>query len=189
VKYSYCIVPSILILDWQIPLSNRVTDLVNSYVSNYSARLDTRVRGCSARNPCLEETASSDFISSISSGATIVSGAATNGCTDAFMDTIDWWDVPRCWRLFGAPNTQQEPWRCSMVRRGRSMARGRMVHDLAQGLKFPAWRSNGPCPGAGRSVRAQGRRKIAGGAWISLPEGTPSGRRDPRSCLGSGRPT
>jgi hypothetical protein len=45
------------------------------------------------------------------------------------------------------------------------------------------------CLTAGRSARAQGRRKIAGGAWISLPGGTPSGRRDPRSCLGSGRPT
>jgi hypothetical protein len=43
--------------------------------------------------------------------------------------------------------------------------------------------------GAGRSAHAQGRRKIAGGAWISLPGGTPSGRRDPRSCLGSSRPT
>jgi hypothetical protein len=48
---------------------------------------------------------------------------------------------------------------------------------------------DGPRPEAGRSARAQGRRKIAGGAWISLPGGTPSGRRDPRSCLGSGRPT
>jgi hypothetical protein len=46
-----------------------------------------------------------------------------------------------------------------------------------------------PCLTVGRSTRAQGRRKIAGGAWISLPGGTPSGRRDPRSCLGSGRPT
>jgi hypothetical protein len=28
-----------------------------------------------------------------------------------------------------------------------------------------------------------------GGTWISLPGGTPSGRRDPRCCLGSaGRP-
>ena len=35
----------------------------------------------------------------------------------------------------------------------------------------------------------RGRRKVAGGAWISLPGGTPSGRRDPRGCLGSGRPT
>jgi hypothetical protein len=57
---------------------------------------------------------------------------------------------------------------------------------------------DGPRPGAGarvsylmagRSARAQGQRKIAGGAWISLPGRTPSGRRDPRSCLDSGRPT
>jgi hypothetical protein len=46
-----------------------------------------------------------------------------------------------------------------------------------------------PCLTTGRSARTQGRRKIADGAWISLPGGTPSGRRDPRSCLGSGRPT
>jgi hypothetical protein len=46
-----------------------------------------------------------------------------------------------------------------------------------------------PCLTAGRSARAQGRRKTADGAWISLPGGTPSGRRDPRWCLGSGRPT
>jgi hypothetical protein len=56
-------------------------------------------------------------------------------------------------------------------------------------LGFPASRSDGPRPRAGRFARAQGRRKIAGGAWISLSGGTPSGRRDPRSCLGSGRPT
>jgi hypothetical protein len=55
--------------------------------------------------------------------------------------------------------------------------------------RAPAWRPDGPRPGAGRSARTQGRRKIAGGAWISLPRGTPSGRRDPRSCLGSGRST
>jgi hypothetical protein len=36
------------------------------------------------------------------------------------------------------------------------------------------------CLTVGRSARAQGRRKIADGAWISLPGGTLSGRRDPR---------
>jgi hypothetical protein len=46
-----------------------------------------------------------------------------------------------------------------------------------------------PCLTAGRSARAQGRRKTADDAWISLPGGTPSGRRDPRWCLGSDRPT
>jgi hypothetical protein len=79
--------------------------------------------------------------------------------------------------------------RCSLVKRGRSAAQGRMVRDLVQELGFPAWRPDGPRPRAGRSARTQGRRKIADGAWISLPGGTPSGRRDPRSCLGSGRPT
>jgi hypothetical protein len=87
-----------------------------------------------------------------------------------------------CWRFFGAPNTQEEP---AAVLSGQV----RTVRDLAQGLGFPAWRPDGPRPGAGRSARAQGRRKITGGAWISLPGGTPSGRRDPRGCLGSGRPT
>jgi hypothetical protein len=36
------------------------------------------------------------------------------------------------------------------------------------------------CLTAGRSTRAQGAAKLAGGAWISLLGGTPSGRRDPR---------
>jgi hypothetical protein len=119
----------------------------------------------------------------------------------------------RCWHLFGGANHSKEPAavlsgqartvrglgpdgprpgarrRCSLVRRGRSAAQGRTVRDLVQELGFPAWRPDGPRSRAGRSARAQGRRKITGGAWISLPGGTPSGRRDPRSCLGSGRPT
>jgi hypothetical protein len=38
----------------------------------------------------------------------------------------------------------------------------------------------------GRTVRVcAGAAKVAGGAWISLPGGTPSGRREPRGCLGS----
>jgi hypothetical protein len=78
---------------------------------------------------------------------------------------------------------------CLTVRSGRSAAQGRTVRDLVQELGFPAWRPDGPRPRAGRSARAQGRRKIAGGAWISLTGETPSGRRDPRSCLGSVRPT
>jgi hypothetical protein len=44
-----------------------------------------------------------------------------------------------------------------------------------------AWRrARVSCLTAGRSARAQGAAKVAGGAWISLPGGTPSGRRDPR---------
>jgi hypothetical protein len=57
------------------------------------------------------------------------------------------------------------------------------------GRSATSHRATVPCLTAGRSARAQGWRKIAGGAWISLPGGIPSGRRDPRSCLGSGRPT
>jgi hypothetical protein len=38
----------------------------------------------------------------------------------------------------------------------------------------------------GRTVRAcAGAAKVVGGGWISLPGGTPSGRRDVRYCLGS----
>jgi hypothetical protein len=58
---------------------------------------------------------------------------------------------------------------------------------------------DGPQPGAersaptGRTVRTcAGAAKVAGDAWISLPGGIPSGRRDPRCCLVSvslGRPT
>jgi hypothetical protein len=113
----------------------------------------------------------------------------TDVCPNAldYIGAID--GIHVCWRLFGAPNTQQELWRCSLVRRGRSTAWGRTVRDLAQGLS--------PLPdgwtiqalGAGRSTRTQRRRKSPAAAWISLPGGTPSGRRDPRWCLGSaGRP-
>jgi hypothetical protein len=60
-------------------------------------------------------------------------------------------------------NTNQR--QCSLVRRGWSAT----------------WReARVSCLTAGRSARAQGRRKIAGGAWISLSGGTPSGRRDSR---------
>jgi hypothetical protein len=78
--------------------------------------------------------------------------------------------------LFRAPNTQQEPAGANGPRPGAG--------------RSTTWRrARVPCLTAGRSARAQGRQKIAGGAWISLSRGTPSGRRDPRSCLGSGRPT
>jgi hypothetical protein len=49
--------------------------------------------------------------------------------------------------------------RCSLVRRGRSAAQGRTVRDRVQELGFPAWRSDGPRPMAGRSARAQGAVK------------------------------
>jgi hypothetical protein len=78
---------------------------------------------------------------------------------------------------------------CSRPGAGRSAAWCAARASLPDGRTVRALGPDGPCPGAGRSARAQGRRKIAGGAWISLPRGTPSGRRDPRSCLGSGRPT
>jgi hypothetical protein len=87
-----------------------------------------------------------------------------------------------CWRLFGAPNTQEEP---TAVLSGQA----RTVHSLGPDGPRPGAGARVSCLTAGRSARAQVRRKIAGGTWISLPGGTPSGRRDPRGCLDSGRPT
>jgi hypothetical protein len=53
-----------------------------------------------------------------------------------------------------------------------------------------AWCAAGASLPDGRTVRAYAEAaEVTGGAWISLPGGTPSGRRDPRWCLGSGRPT
>jgi hypothetical protein len=64
---------------------------------------------------------------------------------------------------------------------GRSATwRRARVLCLTTGRSAP-WGPDGP--------RAQGRRKSPAAAWISLPRGTPSGRRDPRGCLGLGRPT
>jgi hypothetical protein len=76
-------------------------------------------------------------------------------------------------------------WREAVVLSGQA----RTVRGTGPDGPRPGAGARVPCLTAGRSARAQGRRKIAGGAWISLPGGTPSERRDPRSCLGSGRPT
>jgi hypothetical protein len=78
-------------------------------------------------------------------------------------------------------------WREAAVLSGQA----RTVRGAGPDGQRPGVGARVPCltARAGRSARAQGRWKIAGGAWISLPGGTPSGRRDPRSCLGSGRPT
>jgi hypothetical protein len=97
-----------------------------------------------------------------------------------------------------APITQKNQRRCSLVRRGRSATWREATVLSGQARTVRGQGPDGPRPGAearvscltaGRSARAQGRQKITGGAWISLLGGTPSGRRDPRSCLGSGRPT
>jgi hypothetical protein len=109
--------------------------------------------------------------------------------------------------------TQKNQRRCPLHRGGRSARRGRTVRDLVRGAVVLPGQTrtvrgtgpDGPRPGTGagdpcltvgrsaptgRTVRAcAGAAKVAGGAWISLPGGTPSGRKDPRSCLGSGRPT
>jgi hypothetical protein len=94
-----------------------------------------------------------------------------------------------CWHLFRTPITQQEP---APVLSGQA----RTVRGIGTDgprpsarLEFPSWRPDGPRPRAGRSAHVQGRRRITGSACISLPGGIPSGSRDPRWCLGSGRPT
>jgi hypothetical protein len=66
--------------------------------------------------------------------------------------------------------------------------------------EVPTLRGQGPDrprPGAGlglcltsRTVRAcAGAKEFVNGTWISLLGGTPSRRREPRLCLGIGRPS
>jgi hypothetical protein len=93
-----------------------------------------------------------------------------------------------CWHLFRAPNTAWEPVAVPS-------AEARTVHGQGPDGPRPGTGGGVPCLTVGRSaptgrtVRAcAGAAKVAGDAWISLPGGTPSGRRDPRSCLGSDRP-
>jgi hypothetical protein len=57
-----------------------------------------------------------------------------------------------CCRFFGAPNTQQEPWWCPLVRRGRSAALGRTVRDLGAGA-VSSLRHTGRSAALGRTVR------------------------------------
>jgi hypothetical protein len=61
---------------------------------------------------------------------------------------------------------------------------GQTVRDLAQRLGFLPDEPYGPRLGVGWSARAQGRRSSPNSTWISLPGGTPSGRKDPRVVLG-----
>jgi hypothetical protein len=72
----------------------------------------------------------------------------------------------------------------------------RTIRDQGSDGPRPGTRAGVPCLTAvrsaptGRTVCAcAGAAKVTGGAWILLPGGTSSGRRDPRGCLGSGRPT
>jgi hypothetical protein len=55
-------------------------------------------------------------------------------------------------------------------------------------LSFLPDEPDGLCLEARRSARAQWATEFVGSAWISLPGETQSGRRDPRPCLGTGRP-
>jgi hypothetical protein len=94
-----------------------------------------------------------------------------------------------CWHLFRAPNTAWEPVAVAS-------AEARTVRGQGPDSPRPGTEAAVPCLTAGRSAptgrtvrTCAGAAKVAGGAWISLPEETPSGRRDPRGCLGSGRLT
>jgi hypothetical protein len=58
----------------------------------------------------------------------------------------------------GANHCAENRRRCSLHRLGRSVARGRMVHDLAQGSGSLPDKLDGPLLEVGRSARAQGRR-------------------------------
>jgi hypothetical protein len=112
------------------------------------------------------------------------------------------WSAKHLTRTVAVPSTQGRTVRAqgpdgprTSARRGDALCTGADGPRVRAGrsaawckARAPARRPDDPRPEAGRSARAQGRRKIVGGAWISLPGGTPSGRRDPRSCLGSGRP-
>jgi hypothetical protein len=48
------------------------------------------------------------------------------------------WEIEGVDVFFGRQSFNKNRRRCSLVRRGRSTARGRTVRDLAQGLGFPA---------------------------------------------------
>jgi hypothetical protein len=58
---------------------------------------------------------------------------------------------------------------------------GRTVRNLAQELGFLPNESDGP--------RMRRCDEFANNTWISLTGRTPSGRRDPRVCLGIDRPS
>jgi hypothetical protein len=74
--------------------------------------------------------------------------------------------------FFGHQTLNKNRRRCLLHKRGRSAARGWTVHDLEQGLGFPA----GQSAPTGWTVRAcAGAAEVAGGAWISLSGGTRRG--------------
>jgi hypothetical protein len=61
---------------------------------------------------------------------------------------------------FGAPNTQQESWRCPLHRAGRSAHRGRTVRGLVQGAEVLS--------AQGRTIRVQGPDGPRPGARLGL---------------------
>jgi hypothetical protein len=64
-----------------------------------------------------------------------------SGVTKKYVDTF-----------LEAPITSKEPWRCSLVRRGRSAAQGRTVRDLARGSGALWSGADGPRHRVGRSA-------------------------------------
>jgi hypothetical protein len=72
---------------------------------------------------------------------------------------------------------------------GGALCTGEDGPRLGAGRSATWGRARVPCL-TSRTVRTYaGEEKVTGSAWISLPRGIPSSRRDPRCCLGSaGRP-
>jgi hypothetical protein len=91
----------------------------------------------------------------------------------------------RCWCFFEAPITAREP--AAVLTAQARTVRGQGPNGLQPGIGLRV-----SCPTVGRSAPTGrtvcawvGAAEVAGGAWISLPGGTLSRRRDPRCCLGS----
>jgi hypothetical protein len=60
----------------------------------------------------------------------------------------------------GINHCDEYRWRCYLRKRGRSMAGGQTVRDLAQRLGFLPDEPYGPRIGAGWSARVQGRQSL-----------------------------
>jgi hypothetical protein len=147
--------------------------------------------------PRSQSTPSTEFGANMSAELESLDGQDSNNLLTPF------WSAKHSTRTVAVPSAQGRMVRAQRpdgprpgARRGGALCIGAYGPRAGAGqsaawckARAPAWRPDGPRPGARRSARARGRRKIAGGTWISLSGGTPSGRRDPRSCLGSGRPT
>jgi hypothetical protein len=93
--------------------------------------------------------------------------------------------IERCWCRSGHQSLCWEP--AAVLSTQARTVRGQGPDDPwpIVGLGIPAWRAGRSAP-RGWTVRAcAGAAEFAGDAWISLPGGTLSGRRDPSLRLGS----